>query len=385
MTAAASAGSAYRLHGRSSPPTSRERLDVNRETTTGRAALGAQACSGRRLHGRHGSRVTPAHASEEFAPYWPFRCFAKTTCSASSRSGGAKCVPFPTSRSGCSRPLPIKAAIAIENLRMFDEIQQKSRALELAEPGEVALLAAASHDLRQPMHALSLFVGQLSASRNVRRTRRADAAGRGGGRSLTELLDQLLDLSRLEAGAVQVVEEEFAVQDLARHARNEVRAAGAKQGIELRVMPSSAWVRTDPVLAEDPAESGGQRDPLHEHGGVLVGCRGAATGCALRCGIPAAASRTIGAMTCSTSSCNSARLELPRREAPAEGWAGARIVARLVDLLGTHIELRSSVGRGSMFAFELPLGACRARQYRRPESLRIAGLRRHVRVGDRRR
>ena len=58
-----------------------------------------------------------------------------------------------------------QAVIAVENLRLFNEIQETSRQLDLANQAKSRFLAAASHDLRQPMHALSLFVGQLRASR----------------------------------------------------------------------------------------------------------------------------------------------------------------------------------------------------------------------------
>jgi len=56
-----------------------------------------------------------------------------------------------------------QAVIAVENVRLFDEIQDKSRQLELANTYKSRFLAAASHDLRQPLHALNLFAGQLQA------------------------------------------------------------------------------------------------------------------------------------------------------------------------------------------------------------------------------
>ena len=70
-----------------------------------------------------------------------------------------------------------QAVIAIENVRLFDELQEKSRQLESANLAKSRFLAAASHDLRQPLHALNLFVAQLRDEpdpRGKESTHRAD-------------------------------------------------------------------------------------------------------------------------------------------------------------------------------------------------------------------
>ena len=73
-----------------------------------------------------------------------------------------------------------QAVIAIENARLFEEIQDKSRQLEIANKYKSHFLASASHDLRQPLHALNLFVAQLRGETNPaereRLVERIDAA-----------------------------------------------------------------------------------------------------------------------------------------------------------------------------------------------------------------
>ena len=82
--------------------------------------------------------------------------------------------------------------------------------------------------------------------------------------SLSELLDQLLDLSKLEAGAVQAVQQDFAVRDLLSAIEAEFASLARAKGIELRVLPTDAWLRSDPVLVRRIlSEPGRKRDPLH--------------------------------------------------------------------------------------------------------------------------
>ena len=87
--------------------------------------------------------------------------------------------------------------------------------------------------LRQPMHALSLFVGQLQESKTIdERIALMQRIERAVG-SLSELLDQLLDLSKLEAGAVQAVLQDFAVRDLLAAIESEFASLARVKGIEL--------------------------------------------------------------------------------------------------------------------------------------------------------
>ena len=139
---------------------------------------------------------------------------------------------------------------------------------------KASFLAAASHDLRQPMHALSLFVGQLQESKTTaERIALMQRIERAVG-SLSELLDQLLDLSKLEAGAVQAVQQDFAVRDMLSEIETEFASLARTKGIELRVLPTDAWLHSDPVLVRRILSNLVTNAIRYtERGGVLIGCR----------------------------------------------------------------------------------------------------------------
>ena len=95
-----------------------------------------------------------------------------------------------------------QAVIAIENARLFDEVQEKSRQLELANSYKSRFLAAASHDLRQPLHALNLFVAQLRAESDPAERSRVAAQIDAAVSAMNELFNALLDISKLDAGVL---------------------------------------------------------------------------------------------------------------------------------------------------------------------------------------
>ena len=237
-------------------------------------------------------------------------------------------------------------------------VAERTSELDVANQAKSRFLAAASHDLRQPMHALAMFVGQLNASctpaERALLTKRIEAAVG----SLSELLDQLLDLSKLDAGAVQVMQQAFAIGDTLNAVETHFAPLAHAKGIELRVRTSRTLLQSDPVLVHRILLNlVANAIRYTERGGVLVGCRG--RGERLRIavwdtgrGIPYERRDDVFREFVQLGSYD-ARLA---RE-PGGMGLGLAIVARLADLLGTRVELRSTVGRGSMFAFELPLGA----------------------------
>jgi signal transduction histidine kinase/CheY-like chemotaxis protein len=237
-------------------------------------------------------------------------------------------------------------------------VAERTRDLDVANQAKSRFLAAASQDLRQPMHALAMFVGQLNVSctpaERAVLTKRIEAAVG----SLSELLDQLLDLSKLDAGAVQVTQQAFAIGDTLNAIETHFAPLAHAKGIELRVRISRTSLRSDPVLVHRILLNlVANAIRYTERGGVLVGCR--TRGERLRIavwdtgrGIPHERRDDVFREFVQLGSHD------PRLAGQSGGLGlGLAIVARLADLLGARIELRSTVGRGSMFAFELPLGA----------------------------
>jgi signal transduction histidine kinase len=232
------------------------------------------------------------------------------------------------------------------------QVEERTRELTEANRAKSRLLAAASHDLRQPLHALNLQVAQLRAetepAARERLSRRVEAVVA----SINGLFDGLLDVSKLDAGVVRPSVAPLPVQQILD--RMDVAYAGAARikGLELRVRPSPAWVLSDRVLLERIVGNlVGNAIRYTRQGAVLVGCRQGATGLRIvvvdtGIGIPADQQQRVFEEFYQLDSAGAAR---------GEGLGlGLSIVSRLAALLQHRVQLKSNVGRGSCFSVELP-------------------------------
>jgi signal transduction histidine kinase len=251
-----------------------------------------------------------------------------------------------------------QAVIAIENARLFDEIQEKSRQLEVANKYKSHFLASASHDLRQPLHALNLFVAQLRTESDPEERNRLVARINAAVSSMNELFEALLDMSKLDAGVLETNLIEFPIEPLLKRIETTFAEAAREKGLRLAVVPSSAWVRSDFILLERillNLVSNAVR--YTTKGGVVVGCRRRDGQvridiCDNGSGIPEEQQRTIfGEFVQLTTA------KLDRRGGLGLGLA---IVDRLGRLLEHPIEVNSRVGRGSRFSIIVPLVAARS-------------------------
>lgn len=226
---------------------------------------------------------------------------------------------------------------------------------ERANHAKSRFLAAASHDLRQPLSALSLYVATLE--RKLPGTERSLAANMGDCVAhLSELLSDLLDLSKLEAGVITPNITDFAVDTvLSRIALTYAPESHAK-GLRLRYA-CSAWIgRTDPVLFQRiVANLVANAVRYTEHGGVLIGTRrrnGKRWVEVWDTGIGIPADKTSEIFE------EFRQLGNPERNRAKGSGIGLTIAAKTADLLGLHLQVRSRPGRGSVFAVELPSGEC---------------------------
>jgi signal transduction histidine kinase/integral membrane sensor domain MASE1 len=248
-----------------------------------------------------------------------------------------------------------QSVLAIQNARLFADIENKRRQLELANTAKSRFLAMASHDLRQPLHALGLFVAQLRTPLKPREraktVERVDAAVT----EMTEMFNSLLDISKLDAGVLTPKIVEFSIARLLQKIEATFDQAAREKGFRLRVMPSDAWVRSDTLLLERillNLVSNAMRYTLR--GGIIVGCR--RRGEMLRIevwdsgpGIPEGHRQNIFGEF----------FQLPTAERDRYGGLGLglAIVDRLRQLLNHEIELTSTVGRGSRFTILVPMAA----------------------------
>ncbi len=239
------------------------------------------------------------------------------------------------------------------------KVEERTRQLEAANQAKSRFVAAASHDLRQPLHALGLFVEQLHGK--LRAAERSQLIGRidDALSAMNELFSALLDISKLDAGATTVNITVFPVAQLLAHAETTFAGAAREKKLSFRALPSDAWVRSDFILLQQIVFNLVQNALRYTRsGGVVVGCR--KRGDQLRIevwdsGIGIAADqhdKIFGEFY---------RLGEPDRDRRAGLGLGLAIVDRLCRLLDHPIEVKSTVGKGSVFAVTVPLAPANKR------------------------
>nr|WP_269117419.1 ATP-binding protein [Ramlibacter monticola] len=235
------------------------------------------------------------------------------------------------------------------------ELEAQRDAAVRADEEKSRFLAIASHDLRQPMHALGLFAGTLER-------RLQGSADEPLVHNLVRAIDGLdrsfnvmLDISRLDAGTIEPNLQQFPLRDLFRRLHMHFAGQAEQRGLGLRFSPGGKSVTSDPQLLERLLGNLIQNAVKYtEHGGVVVVARTTRAYVNVEVwdtgvGIPPA--------------------ELPRifdefyqvgrgARARERGFGmGLAIVKRLARLLGLRLFVASRPGRGTMFRVGIPLGA----------------------------
>jgi len=215
-------------------------------------------------------------------------------------------------------------------------------------------LAAASHDLRQPMHALGLFVSRLSRLQLGHEAHGVVRYIESSVSVLQDLLDTLLDISRIDAGLVTPTLAPVAVGQLFDRLEIELAESIRRKGLSFRRRGDDGLLlHTDAALLERILMNLLSNASRYTHrGGVLLACRRRGNSAWLEVwdsgiGIPLEAQRTIFL--------EYMQLGNPERDRAKGLGLGLSICERLARLLGTPVQLRSRPGRGSMFRIEVPL------------------------------
>lgn len=168
--------------------------------------------------------------------------------------------------------------------RLRDQTQRAVEARQMAEDALLeaenanrakgVFLAAASHDLRQPLHALGLFIGSLAGTGLSGRQRGLVSQIDASAQAASDMLGTLLDFSKVDAGVITPRPQPFALQPMLERLVQEFTPQAQVQGLALRCRPSPAVAVADPALVERIVRnllSNALR--YTEHGGVLVACR----------------------------------------------------------------------------------------------------------------
>jgi signal transduction histidine kinase/FixJ family two-component response regulator len=251
-------------------------------------------------------------------------------------------------------------ALAANVNRTSEHLGRLYHQLELANLAKSRFLAAASHDLRQPLHALNLFLDQRRNETDLVERSRLDAQIDTAVAAMNELFNSLLDISKLDAGVLALSISEFPVDHLLKRIETTFAATARENGLRLSVVSSRAWVRSDFILLERillNLVSNAVR--YTERGGVVVGCRGRngrlrIDVCDSGIGIPEDQLRNIFG--------EFYQLDDGAKDRSGGLGLGLAIVDRLGGLLDHPIELTSSVGRGSRFSVLVPSAPVRTAQ-----------------------
>lgn len=211
-------------------------------------------------------------------------------------------------------------------------------------------LAAASHDLRQPMHALGLFSDSLRRRlRDPDDRQLADRICRSA-EAVEDTFTALMDVSRLDAGIVEAHPQACLLQAIMERVAQDCTAEAHAKGIELRLRPTALGVLTDPVLLERIVRNLASNAVRYTaRGKVLIACRASGTGVSIEVwdtGIGIAADKH-------------ARIfeefyQAGERDRTQGLGLGLAIVRRLTRILGAELTLRSIPGKGSVFKVLLP-------------------------------
>lgn len=243
--------------------------------------------------------------------------------------------------------------LRIRTAELAEDLRAQKDLAEQANLSKSNFLAAASHDLRQPVHAIGLFVGALRAVALPRQALRLVQQIDASVAALDSLFGALLDISRLDAGVVEVRKQAFSIGPLIERICRDYDDEARAKGLAITRCASSARVQTDPILVERILRNLVSNAVRYtREGGVVVGCRRA--GLSVRAevwdtgvGIPKAYQQRVFE--------EYFQLENPERDRAKGLGLGLAIIRRLANLLQCELSLRSEPGKGSCFRLTLAL------------------------------
>lgn len=243
----------------------------------------------------------------------------------------------------------------VEALERKNAAEERARVrAEEANLAKSRFFAAANHDLRQPLHSLGLFATTLRNTVTGREHRELVDHILLGIESLDSLFEDLLDISKLDAGQVRARIEHFPANTVLERLRTTYSAAATSKGLRMRIRPSPVILHSDQVLLfrvlSNLVANAIRYTPA---GGVLIGCRRRGNDISVEVwdtgvGIPPDQHERIFE--------EFFQLHNPERDRRRGLGLGLATVRRIVQLLGYALTMRSVPARGSVFALRVPLG-----------------------------
>ena len=251
----------------------------------------------------------------------------------------------------------IAAAFNHARSRFEKTLHERKNEAEAASQAKSRFLAAASHDLRQPAHALGLFVARLKQLPYDAQTRELLAGVDASVLALQDMLDAFFDYSRLDSQLTHAHLQGFALNAVFDTLRTSFSDMASQKGLRLRIRPTTAWVQSDPVLLHRVLLNLLSNAVQHTHSGsVLLSCRPGSGRGVLHIevrdsGIGIAQEHQQKVFE------EFYQVENPERDRNKGLGLGLSIVERSCKLLDHRIALRSALGCGSTFTLQVPQGS----------------------------
>lgn len=243
--------------------------------------------------------------------------------------------------------------LRLSNEALVVELRLEKDLAEAASRAKTRFLASASHDLRQPVHSLSLLREALDQEKDAARRKELLGMMTTSLDALDQLLSSLLDISKLDAGIVENRSEPMSLKTMLGALMNEVRPLAWDKGLKLRLRKCNYNVISDPNLLGNILRNLVTNAIRYtDKGGVLVACRRRNDKLLVQVwdtgiGIDMAEHENIFH--------EFIQLHNPERDRNKGLGLGLAICRRMAYLLGHELSIRSRPGRGSVFTLEVPV------------------------------
>ena len=231
------------------------------------------------------------------------------------------------------------------------------REAEIANRAKTQFFTAASHDLRQPLHAMGLFAEALRQRVHEPEVAQLVNSINESVDALEGLFSELLDITRIDSGGIEVHEQHFEVGDILRKLRLHFEPAAFEKGLALRLRGGHRVVRADPLLVERILRNLVSNAIRYTNdGSVLVSCRQRGNRVLLQVWDSGPGIRDAEQLKIFDEF-----YQVPHTGAVSPDQRkglglGLAIVKRLAALMNAPLGMRSKVGHGTVFTLELPIG-----------------------------
>lgn len=232
-----------------------------------------------------------------------------------------------------------------------EELEEARIIAEQANHAKSRFLAAAGHDLKQPLEAIGMLSGMLEKRMPDERSAAIMKDMHQAQKSMRNLLDSILSLSKLEAGVIDPHISTFAIQAVLSQLTQEYRIKAQAKGLSLKMVPSSLRVTTDPLLLERILRNFLSNAVRYtKHGRILIGCRLINDNLAIEVWDTG---RGISSDSMDQIFKEFLQLDDPERDRSEGIGLGLAIAKKLSELLDLEISCTSVEGKGSKFSILL--------------------------------